>query len=212
MRAYAVFQILALLTALLLRRPAPLPPLQRWMILAAALIGAGIGAKLPFAILSKEPFFSGPAWFADGKTILSGIAGAYLCVELAKAAMGIRVKTGDSFAVPLAAAVAVGRWGCFFNGCCGAPLVPPIESAFHASMAVLLWRLQRVERLRWQLLKLYLIAYCGFRFVIEFIRTEPRLAGGLTAYQYGAAAMAAILAFLWWRDEQLKASLAVNGG
>ena len=205
MRAYAVFQILALLTALLLRRPAPLPPLQRWMILAAALIGAGIGAKLPFAILSKEPFFSGPAWFADGKTILSGIAGAYLCVELAKAAMGIRVKTGDSFAVPLAAAVAVGRWGCFFNGCCGAPLVPPIESAFHASMAVLLWRLQRVERLRWQLLKLYLIAYCGFRFVIEFIRTEPRLAGGLTAYQYGAAAMAAILAFLWWRDEQLKA-------
>ena len=30
----------------------------------------------------------------------------------------MRVKTGDTFAVPLALALAVGRWGCFFNGCC----------------------------------------------------------------------------------------------
>jgi prolipoprotein diacylglyceryltransferase len=205
---YSVFQGLALITALLLRRPAPLPRKQRWILLAAALFGAGAGAKLPFVLLSHEPFFSGPAWFSDGKTILSGLAGGYLCVELAKLLAGIRAKTGDGLAMPLAAAVAVGRWGCYFNGCCGAPLVPPIESAFHAAMAVILWRLRNVEALRWQLLKLYLISYSAFRFGIEFIRTEPRIAWGLTAYQFGAAALAAVMALLWRLDERAKRSLS----
>ena len=201
---YSVFQVLALLTAFLLRKPSPLPPKQRWVITIAALFGAGVGAKLPFVLLSKEPFFSGPAWFTDGKTILSGIAGGYLCVELAKLLFGIRAKTGDGFAMPLAAAVAVGRWGCFFNGCCGAPVVPVIESGFHAAMAAVLWKLRDVDALRWQLLKLYLIAYCAFRFGVEFLRTEPRLAWGLTGYQFGAAAMAAVLALLWVVDAWLK--------
>jgi len=201
---YSIFQGLALGVALLLRRPSPLPRRDRWVVTIAALFGAGVGAKLPFAILSHEPFFSGPAWFTDGKTILSGLAGGYLCVELAKAAFGIRAKTGDGFAVPLAAAVAVGRWGCFFNGCCGAPVVPILESAFHASMALVLWRLRNVEALRWHLLKLYLITYAAFRFGVEFLRTEPRVSGGLTAYQFGAAAMAAVLALLWWIDERAK--------
>jgi len=203
-RAYGLFQVLALGTALILRKPTPLPRFQRWAILAAAIFGAGAGAKLPFVLLAHEPFFSAPAWFTEGKTILSGLAGGYLCVELAKFLLGIRIKTGDGFAMPLAAAVAVGRWGCFFNGCCGAPLVPPIESAFHASMAVLLWRLRNVEALRWQLLKLYLIAYSAFRFGVEFIRTEPRVAWGLSAYQLGALGLAAVMALLWWHDEKLK--------
>jgi prolipoprotein diacylglyceryltransferase len=172
--------------------------------MTAALFGAGVGAKLPFVLLSKGPFFSASAWFSDGKTILTGFAGGYIAIELTKLLMGIRVKTGDALAMPLAAGVAVGRWGCFFNGCCGAPLVPPLESAFHAVMAVVLWRLRNVEALRWQLIKLYLIAYCGFRFAVEFIRTEPRLAWGLTGYQWGSAAMAVVLVLLWMHDERLK--------
>jgi phosphatidylglycerol---prolipoprotein diacylglyceryl transferase len=199
---YALFQVFALLTALLLRKRSTLPWRPRLVILAGAIAGAGLGSKLPFVM-------DGSAWFTDGKTILSGFAGGYLGVEIAKLLAGVREKTGDGFAMPLAAAVAVGRWGCFFNGCCGAPLVPPIESAFHLTMAVVLWRLQRVEALRWQLLKLYLIAYSVFRFFIEFIRTEPRVALGLTPYQYGAAGLAAVMAILWWRDERLKRSLSI---
>jgi prolipoprotein diacylglyceryltransferase len=211
---YSLFQGLALLTALALKPPSRLPWRQRLGILTGAIFGAGAGARLPFAILSKEPFFSAPAWFSDGKTILAGLAGGYLGVELAKALMRLRVKTGDDFALPLAAGVAVGRWGCFFNGCCGAPLVPPLESAFHASIAVVLWRLRRVEALRWQLLKLYLLTYCAFRFGMEFIRTEPRVLWGLTAYQLGAVAMAVVLALLWTHDERLKrsASFAAEPG
>ncbi len=201
---YSTFQGLALLTSLLLRRPVPLPALQRLAIFSAAVFGAGAAAKLPFVLLSKAPFFSAGAWFSDGKTILAGFAGGYLAIELVKLAMGASIKTGDALAMPLAAGVAVGRWGCFFNGCCGAPLVPPLESAFHAMMGILIWRLRDVAVLRWQLIKLYLIAYCVFRFFVEFIRTEPRLLWGLTGYQFGAAAFAAVLAALWAHDEGLK--------
>jgi prolipoprotein diacylglyceryltransferase len=203
---YALFMAAALGTALLLRRRSTLPPLQRWGVAIAAIFGAGVGAKLPFVLLAGESFLSLPAWTADGKTILSGLVGGYAAVEVAKLLLGISAKTGDGFAVPLAAAVAVGRWGCFFNGCCSAPglPVPLLESAFHAGMAVLLWRLEGVERFRWQLLKLYLIAYGLFRFLVEFVRTEPRVAWGLTAYQLGALALAALMSGLWWLDDLRK--------
>lgn len=194
---YALFQGLALLTALLLRKRSTLPWKQQAAILAGALFGAGLGSKLPFVL-------AGGGLFMEGKTILSGFAGGYLGVEVAKLLAGIKEKTGDAVAMPLAAAVAVGRWGCYFNGCC-APMQLP-ESGFHAMMAVLLWRLQGVERLRWQLLKLYLIAYSVFRFATEFVRHEPKVALGLTAYQYGAAALAVVMALLWRHDERLKRS------
>ncbi len=53
-----------------------------------------------------------------GKTVLGGIAGGYLSVMLAKRLLGIRRPTGDLFAVAICAGEAVGRWGCFFGGCC----------------------------------------------------------------------------------------------
>jgi len=194
---YALFQGLAILTTFLLRPRSTLPWKQRMAVFGGALAGAGLGSKLPFVL-------AGGAWFAEGKTILAGFAGGYLGVEVAKRLAGIREKLGDSFAMPLAAGVAVGRWGCWFNGCCAPMQIP--ESAFHAIMAVLLWRLQGIERFRWHLLKLYLIVYSVFRFVTEFIRHEPKVALGLTAYQYGAAALAAVMGVLWWHDERLKRS------
>src|SRR5919204_429820 len=76
------------------------------------------------------------------------------------AALAIRVKTGDTFALPLALALALGRWGCFCNGCCfGKPTDLPwgvdfgdgvrchptqiYESLFHALMALVLLELMR---------------------------------------------------------------------
>src|SRR6185295_3278021 len=115
----------------LLRRPSPLGPRRRLGIFAGAIVGGSLGAKLPFVLLGGG-ILSG-AWLGDGKTILAGLAGGSLGVEVATLLLGVRVKTGDGFAVPLAAGIAVGRWGCFFNGCCTAPNhpVPVYESAFH---------------------------------------------------------------------------------
>jgi len=207
--AYALFQVLALLAAFALRRPSTLPPRQRAAVIAGALLGAALGAKLPFVIFAGESPFTLNLWLRDGKTLLSGLAGGYLGVELAKALAGVREKTGDGFALPLAVAVGVGRIGCFFNGCCTAPglAIPLWESAFHLTAALTLWRLERAGRFRWQLLKLYLITYAIFRFFIEFVRTEPRIWAGFTAYQFGAAALGILMVVLWMKDERLKRRL-----
>jgi prolipoprotein diacylglyceryltransferase len=202
-----------------------LPWSRRWLLTLAAFVGGAFGAKMPFA-LSGENWFRLSAWFSDGKTIITGLIGAYVAVEAVKLLLGIRVKTGDTYAVPLALALAVGRWGCFFNGCCyGTPTRLPwgvafdvdgqavvchptqiYESLFHLTMAGVLLLLTRTNALPNQRLKLYLIAYGMYRFLTEFIRPEPAWLLGLTFYQWAALSLAVGLAIQWVVDERLQVS------
>jgi prolipoprotein diacylglyceryltransferase len=222
--------LLALAVFLLARwfvpRPAGLMRLPWWQRAAlglAAFVGGSLGAKLPFALQDPRGWLDLSAWVSDGKSILPGLIGAYLAVELAKWHLGIPVKTGDTFALPLALALAVGRWGCYFNGCCyGVETTLPwgvafrmpdghrlkchptqiYESLFHFGMAVVLWQLTLRDALPRQRLKLYLIAYGAFRFAAEFIRPEPAWWLGLTAYQWAALALAAGLGLQWLADRR----------
>ena len=148
-------------------------------------------------------------------------------MELAKRLLEVRIKTGDSFAVPLALAMAVGRWGCFCNGCCyGVETTLPwgvwfavpgpdgspqwmkchptqiYESMFHFTMAVVLIWLTVRGLLPRQRLKLYLIAYGVYRFLTEYIRPEPRYWPGLTFYQWAALGLTAGLLVQWWVDRR----------
>ena len=194
---------------------------EKFFIGLGAFCGAMFGAKLPFVLSDWEGLRSGAAWFANGKTILCGLVGGYFGVELAKWMLGVRVKTGDSFAVPVAAAVGVGRLGCFYAGCCyGTPTTLPwgivfpavdsvprhptqvYEAAFHLGAAgILLW-LQRRGIFRGQLIKLYILSYLVYRFITEWIRPEAKLAGGMTGYQWAALVMALLFFWLWIRDAQ----------
>ncbi len=213
--------LLAIATAAVLKRRGdrslPLSPSERLGIALGAFCGAMIAAKLPYVLLDREGLLSGRAWLDNGKTILFGLTGGYLGVELAKAILGVRVKTGDSFAVPVAAAVAVGRLACFVGGCCygkptglpwgvvfhdGIPRHPAqlYEAAFHASAAVFLAWCERKGLFRLQRIKVYFIAYLVYRFFTEFLRPEPIVALGLTAYQWGALLLLPVLAWLWHRD------------
>jgi phosphatidylglycerol:prolipoprotein diacylglycerol transferase len=140
-------------------------------------------------------------------------------VELAKWELGVRTKTGDFFAVPVALAVGIGRLGCFHAGCCyGTPTNVPwgvvfpnvdelprhptqlYESAFHLSMAAVLFVLQRRGLFRGQLFKLYILSYLVYRFFTEMIRPGARLAGGLTGYQWVSLVLFGLFAWLWMRD------------
>lgn len=222
--AYAGFMLLAAGVFLLARRCTPAPPavarlprLERVALVGAAFVGGVFGAKLPFA-LGPDPT-SGSAWLADGKTIVTGLIGAYLAVELVKLALGVRVKTGDGFALPLALALGVGRWGCFFNGCCyGTPTDLPwgvdfgdgvrrhptqaYESFFHLAMAGVLVVLTVRGTIPTHRLQFYLIAYAAFRFATEFVRPEPVYAAGLTYYQWASLVLAAGLAIQWWFESR----------
>ncbi len=178
-----------------------------------AFCGGMLGAKLPFVLADWQGFLDGTAWLDDGKTIMSGLVGGYFGVQLAEWSLGVRVKMCDSLAVPVAAAVAVGRLACFHAGCChGTVTSLPwgvdfgdgllrhptqlYESAFHLAAAVLLYQLLRRQMFRGQLIRLYFVAYFLYRFATEFIRPEPELWLGLTGYQLAALVLAPFFA-LW---------------
>lgn len=230
---YALIMLAALATlSLLLRRWQAKLPLVWWEKLGLGVggfCGAMIGAKLPFALSDWSGLVSGTTWLADGKTILCGIVGGYFGVELAKWTLDIRIKTGDTFAVPVAVAVAIGRVACFAGGCCyGAATSLPwgvtfaragdalprhptqlYEAAFHLAVAALLLVLQQRGLFRFQLVKLYILSYLAYRFATEFIRPEPQVLLGLTGYQWAALALAPVFAWLWWRDA--KAAVSPRG-
>jgi phosphatidylglycerol:prolipoprotein diacylglycerol transferase len=217
----------ALLTGFLVsrrtQRPLGLSRTERLAVGLGAFCGGMVAAKLPFLLADWEGFRSGAAWLDNGKTLVLGLVGGYFGVEAAKWAMHIRVRTGDSFAAPVAAAIAVGRLACFSAGCChgtvtdlpwgvdfgdGVRRHPTqlYEFAFHLSAAFILAELQRRGRFRGQLIKLYLIAYLAYRFATEFIRPEPRLWLDLTAYQWAALAFIPLFALLWARDRRAMAA------
>ena len=197
---------------------------EKLAVAIGAFCGAMIGAKLPFALSDWEALRSGAVWFSNGKTIVCGMVGAYFGVELAKWIYDIRVKTGDSFAVPAAVAVGIGRLSCFVAGCCyGTPtslpwgvrfplaeggLVPRhptqlYESAFHLSLALFMTVLQHRQMWRGQLVKFYILAYLTYRWLTELIRPEPELWAGMTGYQWFAVAVAPVFGFLWWYDARI---------
>ena len=195
---------------------------ERWGIGLGAFCGAMIGAKLPFVLMDPEGLRSGMAWLENGKTIMTGLAGGYLGVELTKWILEVRVKTGDSFAVPVAVSIGIGRIACFAAGCChGTPTELPwgvvfpefghiarhptqlYETAFHFTAAVALWQLARHNLFTGQRVKLYIMAYLFYRFATETIRPEPRLLWDLTVYQWTAIVLLPVFVLLWMRDARV---------
>jgi prolipoprotein diacylglyceryltransferase len=226
--AYTIFMMAALVAFVVARhfvpKPAALTTLPWWrraLLALSAFVGGAFGAKMPFV---GATWLEPSAWLSDGKTIVAGLIGAYVAVELTKLCLGVRVKTGDTFALPLALALAVGRWGCFFNGCCyGAPTSLPwgvafavdeqtvfchptqlYESAFHLLMAAIQLLLMRTGLLCTHLLQFYLICYGVYRFLTEFIRPEPAWLGLLTFYQWAALFLVAALTVQWAVDDWLR--------
>jgi prolipoprotein diacylglyceryltransferase len=202
-----------------------LPWQHRIALTLGAFIGGAFGAKIGYMLATGNNWLDFGIWLTDGKTVTTGLLGAYLGVEAVKLLLHIHVKTGDSYALPLAMALAVGRWGCFLNRCCygqrtdlpwgvdfgdGVVRHPTqvYESLFHLTMAgVLVWLIRR-DLLPNQRLKLYLITYGCYRFLTEFIRPEPDWALGLTFYQWVSVVMIVGLAVQWWFDRATAAKPA----
>jgi phosphatidylglycerol---prolipoprotein diacylglyceryl transferase len=227
---------LSLVTGVVVRRllpgtPLPLSSLQKLGVAAGALVGGVLGAKLPYVLGDWSALASGRVWLESGRTLTVGLLGGYAGVEVAKLAFGIRVKTGDALAVPLAASIAVGRIGCFVAGCChGLPTSLPwgcdfgdgihrhptqlYEALFHASAAVVLHRWGREGRYPLQRVKLYIGGYMLFRLATELLRPEPRVALGLTFYQWASLFGIAVMAALFLVDAQRRvpASASADAG
>ena len=169
-----------------------------------AVMGAGLLGGLAGANLTQWAYAHLGGGGEGGKTVLGGIAGGYLSVLLYKRYLGLRRPTGDLFAVAVSAGEAVGRWGCFFGGCCYGKVCAmpwavhqhgawrhPTQlylSGANALILVALWRFDRTRPPENGLWYLQGVLYCTARFVIEFFRDGPPPVGGLTGAQWACLA------------------------
>jgi CubicO group peptidase (beta-lactamase class C family) len=176
-------------------------------------LGAFTGAKIVYLLAEGWHFWGSPdRWliWATGKTILGALLGGYAGVELAKRIVEYRQPTGDLFAIVAPIGIILGRIGCLLHGCClGIECAPspwsmrdihgidrgpavPVEILFNVAAFGGFLFLRLRGRLAGQHFHLYLMSYGLFRFIHEFVRATPRLAGGLTGYQWAALACVAL--------------------
>lgn len=173
-------------------------------VAAAGFIGGVLGAKITQMVAEGWPWKI-PAWtIADprvgGRALLGGLIFGWISVEVAKRVMGIRRSTGDLFALALPAGEAVGRIGCFFNGCCygtvcdlpwavdqhGALRHPSqIYSSLvaAATFGFLLWLRPKLKR-EGDLFLAYLAVFGFTRFWLEFVRWRESVILGLSPMQW----------------------------
>ena len=188
-------------------------------IAVAALLGGVLGARLAhWVLVDRQAFAAYPLGVLDmrygGRTILGGVIGGWLAVELAKQRLGIKRSTGDLFAPALALGEAVGRIGCFLNGCCyGQPTTVPWACYQHGAerhptqLYTMVWCLLIFAVLRrWRdklpregdLFRVYLVLWGLGRFVIEFWRDSGTMALGLSAAQWAGLGVALLGAWGLW--------------
>ena len=231
--SYAIFALLAIVVGWTIRsreqRRIGLPlDTAHAKTALGALVGAAIGSKLMmilFVDTSQWWDIIGQLQMLDfnGKTVIGGLTGGYIGVEVAKKWVGIRHSTGDAYAIALPTAQSIARLGCLFNGCCyGAPSDASWSIVQHGLarhpaqlylsianvvLATTLWRLRNRTQVSGQLFRTYLFGYAALRLFLDPFRGDTKVfLGPLTLVQwYCLLVMVGFGAWLWrdgWRKNR----------
>ncbi|PLS04733.1 prolipoprotein diacylglyceryl transferase [Neobacillus cucumis] len=195
-------------------------PLEKaiWVVVGASL-GAAIGSKVLYWF--EDPVKTVENWknliyLAEGKTIVGGLLGGLIGVEMAKKIIGWTRSTGDDFVLPLAMGMMIGRIGCFLTGLddhtYGIPTTwitgidfgdgvkrhptQVYEICFLLLLVFILFFLKR-KQLGWEglLFQLFMLGYLIFRFFIDFIKPTPHPYWILNNIQL--ASLLGILYYIW---------------
>lgn len=205
---------------------APINLERGFPLLVGLLLGAGLGNKAVYLI--ERPEVAAALWRGEalwpGQSIVGGLLGGLLGLELAKRLSGQPASTGDRIVLPLILALAWGRVGCALagvhddthglpsrlpwalDGGDGVPRHPTAlyEIAFLLALAAGLraltgrWpRLDRVAGLRF---KLFLSAYLLWRLGVECLKPVPHAYPlGLSGIQWVCALALLLYLPLLWR-------------
>ncbi len=167
-----------------------------------------IGSKLLAWIeASPEELLQINGWqsLLGGKTIVGGLLGGWVAVELAKKYLHITRRTGDGYVLPLVLGIAIGRVGCFLTGLpdhtYGIATTLPwgvdfgdgirrhptqlYEIVFVLCWGALVWIRAQWPYSRGDLFRLFMFGYFAFRLLVEFIKPVYR-PEGLSAIQWAS--------------------------
>ena len=182
---------------------------QRWRMIAAAALGALLGSRI-LGVLEQAPALA-MTWrsvlLPNGKTIVGGLLGGWIGVEIMKRVYGIRIRTGDLYVLPLCVGIAIGRVGCFMAGLAddtygtptrlpwgvdfgdGIPRHPTqlYEIAFLLILGLALGSYERRPHPAGATFRLFLAAYLGWRLLVDLIKPQP-LVYGLNLIQWACVA------------------------
>lgn len=222
---HLVFELLAYTVGFQLYRRQPSddgPELSveaRIWLLVAAVAGAAVGAKLLFWLEDPAATWAhrtDPSWLFSGRTIVGALLGGWAATELGKGWAGISRSTGDRYVVPLTVGMAVGRVGCFLSG---------VEDGTHGVVTAGPWGMDLGDGLLRHPTALYEIGwlvalgvglsrwspavrgdrflgfmagYLGFRFAVEFLKTQPAVLAGLSSIQLACMLGLAYTALVAW--------------
>ena len=190
-----------------------------FVVLAGCLLGAGLGNKAVFWIEQPALWadFGGlRGFFRGGQSLVGGLLGGLIGVEIAKKLADLRESTGDHFVFPLLLGIMIGRVGCFLAGlhddtyglATGLPWgvdfgdglrrhpMPLYEIGFAGLLWLLLRKLQR--RCAGEpglLFKVFLASYLCWRLAVDALKPVPHAYWfGLSGIQW--VCLIALIAYL----------------
>ena len=179
---------------------------HRLSIIIGATLGALIGSRImgllesPIFELTNETFIE----ILNTKTIMGGLFGGLIGVEIAKKIINEKESSGDLFVFPIILGIFIGRIGCFLSGI--KEFTHGVETNFFLGMnlgdgqlrhplalyelfflvllSVVLRRIQQRKNLHnGDLFKWFMVSYFGFRFFIEFLKPNTFHVFGLSSIQ-----------------------------
>ncbi len=181
-------------------------PNRLWIVIAATL-GGFIGSRLLGGLenpVALKNAISTWQHFYTNKTIVGGLIGGLISVEFMKKMIHEKTASGDLFTLPILLALLIGRIGCFSMGvyedAFGVPTALPwgLELGdgiarhpvclYEIAFLLFTWRLMVWLNNNYPLangarFKIFMILYCTFRFLLDFIKPHYTYATGLSAIQ-----------------------------
>ncbi|MEI6221897.1 MAG: prolipoprotein diacylglyceryl transferase family protein [bacterium] len=220
--AHPIFEILAFFVGiryylhLKSKQGDRLEGINRLWVILGAMIGSLFGSRLLGTLNDPVQFFSppNPLYFLEARTIVGGLLGGMIGVEVMKWCVKEKQSSGDLFVFPLVVAIGIGRIGCFLTGVSdatsglpsslpwafpqgdGIPRHPTAlyEIIFLIGLFFLLNYLQGTIKLKsGGLFKLFMVFYLLFRLCIDFIKPANPLVESFSSIQ-----VACILGLLYY--------------
>lgn len=188
--------IFALTWALKYTKPKDIEPETVLDLSIYVLIGGIIGARLLYVLMNYQHFTDdwlgifnlrkgGLAWYG---ALIMGIMAGLIFSRISKISFW---KLADMFATPIILGLAIGRIGCFFNGCCYGTITdvawgvkfpdvyPPnmarhptqlYESGLNLILFFILNKIDRTKKFNGKTFCYLIGSYAFLRFIIEFFR------------------------------------------